>query len=70
MDSLETWTDVGGWLGYLGQVDKERRLNGPGKQWWSGGFYMGGYKENLRTEGKEYKLETDHTYTVFHVKYD
>ena len=48
---MDEWTDVSGWLGYSGMVDKERRLMGPGKQWWSGGFYIGGYTENLRTEG-------------------
>ncbi len=33
-------------------------------------IYIGGYKDNLRTEGKKYELQKDRTHTLFHVKYD
>ncbi len=33
-------------------------------------MYIGGYKNDNRTEGKEYDLQKDRTHTLFHVKYE
>jgi hypothetical protein len=32
-------------------------------------IYIGGYKDNYRTEGKKYQLQQDGTHTLFHVEY-
>jgi hypothetical protein len=34
-----------------------------------GSIYIGGYKDDYRTEGKKYQLQKDGTHTLFHVKY-
>ena len=47
------------------------RRNGQGKYWFYGGdIYIGGYKNDKRTEGKEYKLQRDGTHTLYNVKYE
>ena len=33
-------------------------------------MYIGGYKDDNRTEGKQYELQKDRTHTLFHVKHD
>ena len=33
-------------------------------------MYIGGYKDDNRTEGKQYELQEDHTHTLFHFKYE
>jgi hypothetical protein len=39
------------------------------KEWGhDGNIYIGGYKDGIKTEGKEYQLQSDRTYTLFHVK--
>jgi hypothetical protein len=35
-----------------------------------GSIYIGGYKDNERTEGKKYQLQQEGTHTLFHLKYD
>ena len=57
VDSLDAQTDVSEWQYYSGQVDKQRRANGKGKSWDDdGSIYIGGYKNDSKTEGKKYKL--------------
>ena len=34
-----------------------------------GSIYIGGWKIANRTEGKEFKLQEDHTHTLYNVKY-
>ena len=47
------------------------RKNGQGKRWVHDGIiYIGEWKNSKTTEGKEYELETDGTYTLYKVKYD
>jgi hypothetical protein len=62
---------VSGWQQYSIQVDKEGIWNGQGKQWRDdGSMYVGGYKDQCKTQGKKYELQTDGTHTLFHVRYD
>ena len=71
LDSKETMTDVSGWQYYSGQVDKEGRDNGLGKEWFDDGvIYMGRWKNDFRTEGKRYELQSNGTHTLFNVKFD
>ena len=37
---------------------------------YDGSIYIGGHKNDNRTEGKKYDLQRDHSHTLFHVKYD
>ena len=46
------------------------RRNGIGKEWRDGEIYIGEYKNDRRTEGREYELQEDGTHTLFNVKYD
>jgi hypothetical protein len=39
--------------------------------WWDDGdIYIGGYKNDNRTEGKMYEVQHDGTHTLYNVKYD
>lgn len=67
---METQTDVSGMQCFKGQVDKEMRYFGQGKDWTDGIIYIGGYYKDRKTQGKNYELQRDNTYTLFHVKYD
>ena len=41
------------------------------KFWFDDGdIYIGGWIKDNKTEGKEYRLQDDHTHTLFNVKYD
>ena len=71
VDSKETETDVSGWQNYSGQVDKERRYNGLGKMWYTDGdIYIGQWKNDNFSGGKEYELQQDGTHTLYNVKYE
>jgi hypothetical protein len=70
VDSLDEKTDVSGWQRYSGQVDKEMRDNGVGKNWESGTIYIGRFANNRREEGLSYELQPDKSHTLFQVKYN
>ena len=71
VDSMEVRVDVSGWQYFSGQIDKENRNNGRGKNWsGDGSVFIGDYRDNFRTEGSKYELQPDGTHTLYHVKYD
>ena len=71
VDSLHDKTDVSGLQSFSGQIDKEKRDNGVGKHWDDdGNVYIGLYKDDYRTEGKYYKLQSDGSFILYPVKYE
>ena len=63
------YTDVSGWQRYSGKVDKDRKGDGEGKTWYTGGvIQIGQWNDGVCTDGEEYKLQDDGTYSLFKYK--
>ena len=66
VDSLTNKTDVSGWTLFTGLFNIQNNADGLGKKWeQSGNVYIGQWKNNNATDGKNYVLQADGTHTLY-----
>lgn len=71
VSSKQIKEDVSGRQVYTGQIDKETRQNGKGKQYFdNGNIFEGVWLNNTKDYGEMYELQSDGTHNLFYVEYD